>query len=113
MDMAFRIKTVIEREIPEEKRYKDLAVATEIGADSWRKLFDNKQRPTMQMIDAVCNLWPQYAFWIATGIDDCESGHIAAAPTMHPEAEIERNADTDFFKAYLRLSRLGLKSGKL
>ncbi|GAC1611293.1 MAG: hypothetical protein NVS3B3_22100 [Aquirhabdus sp.] len=113
MDLAERMKIVISQEIRPEKRYKELTDMTRIGAGSWRQFFDGKQRPTAAMIEAICQKWPQYAFWIATGIDDCESGHIAAVPTLHDKAQIESSEDTEFFKTYLRLSSACSGTGKV
>ncbi|MFZ6774564.1 hypothetical protein ACO0LB_17815 [Undibacterium sp. SXout7W] len=69
-NLADRMKVVIEKHFPIENRYRELARLTSVGSGSWRQFQNGKQRPTMQMIEECCQIFPQYTLWIVTGIDD-------------------------------------------
>lgn len=47
-----------------------------ISRHSWQKTYLGDQRPTVQMMEAVSQTWPQYTFWLMTGITDVAGGHI-------------------------------------
>ena len=50
---------------------------TGIAAARWRKAYTRQQRPTADMIEALCKLKPQYAFWLVTGADGSGLEHIS------------------------------------
>lgn len=50
---------------------------TGIAAQSWRSAYTRRQKPTTLMIEALSQLFPKYAFWLATGITDSTNGHVA------------------------------------
>ena len=80
---------------------------TGVAAARWRKAYTYQQRPTPDMIQALCRLKPEYAFWIATGITDAEYGHKAPASALpFPEWSGERASDEparSYFHASLEL----------
>ena len=80
---------------------------TGIAAARWRKAYTYQQRPTPDMIQALCRLKPEYAFWIATGITDAEYGHKAPASALtFPEWSGDRASDEparSYFHASLEL----------
>lgn len=76
MNISERLRAVLETEIPDRKRSMLLEERTSIPSDTWRKFLKAQQNATVQMIEAVCREWPEYAFWIATGITDTAHGHI-------------------------------------
>ncbi|CAN7306311.1 hypothetical protein LJR034_001462 [Caballeronia sp. LjRoot34] len=80
---------------------------TGISAQRWRKAFMRRQRATPDMIQAMAHAFPQYAFWIATGITDAANGHIAPANVQaFPERlYIEDAASTRYFRKALTLMR--------
>lgn len=63
-----------------------LAKRTGIRHDSWRNLLKvqnaGKQRPTHQMIQSIAREYPEYAFWLATGLTHEEAGHISPIPVQ-------------------------------
>lgn len=77
MSLPLRLIKVIECEVGPQRRFKELEEITGIGVSSWRQVWNERQRPTAEMIEAVGKQWPQYAFWLATGITDPERGHVA------------------------------------
>ncbi|MCW5119982.1 hypothetical protein B7L17_019800 [Burkholderia cenocepacia] len=78
-DIADRMIAIVNAETPEGRRFKALEEFSQIPAVSWRKAYLRGQRPTAEMIEAVSQRWPQYAFWLVTGITDPERNHIAPA----------------------------------
>lgn len=57
--------------------YADMERMSGIARGSWRKMLSGGQRPTAEMIEAVCTAHPEMALWIATGIEDEETGQVA------------------------------------
>jgi hypothetical protein len=55
---------------PGPGHFERLTEYTGTSTQRWRKVFHRRQRPTPDMIEALARLFPQYAFWIATGISD-------------------------------------------
>lgn len=82
-----RMKALIENKIEDHRKFKILEQRTSIPSDSWKNWSHDRQRPTMEMIEAVAKLWPEYAFWLATGATDYRFGHIG----IEHDSE-ERNA---------------------
>ncbi|WP_156438237.1 hypothetical protein [Burkholderia sp. BDU5] len=74
-----RLKAIIEAETDSRGRFNELVDVSQIPLDSWRSVWYGRQRPTVEMIEAVGQKWPQYAFWLVTGITDPERNHIAPA----------------------------------
>lgn len=50
---------------------------TGISSKRWRKVYGRDQRVTSDMLQALAQLFPENAFWLATGITDATNGHIA------------------------------------
>ncbi|MBM5570549.1 MULTISPECIES: hypothetical protein [Deefgea] len=76
-DIAYRVKAIISSEVDENRRSKALEEETGIPATNWKNFWTGKQKPTIDMIEAIARRWPEYAFWLATGITDQENGHTA------------------------------------
>ncbi|NHZ96525.1 hypothetical protein [Massilia sp. CCM 8734] len=70
-----RIRTIIEHKLDGKKRTQTLEAYTGIAGETWRKLLSGKQNGTLLMLEAVCKQWPEYAFWLTTGIPDEKLGH--------------------------------------
>ncbi|MBU7437010.1 hypothetical protein [Paraburkholderia fungorum] len=80
-NIADRMQAVIDTHIPEGRRFKALEEISGIAAVSWRKAYLRGQRPTADMLEALSKAWPQYAFWLVTGITDPDYGHVSPAST--------------------------------
>lgn len=76
MDIQARLRAVIETVTEERGRFAELEKVTQVSANSWKSFWHGRQRPTCDMIEAICARWPHYAFWIATGITDAKFGHV-------------------------------------
>jgi len=73
-----RLRAVLEHNTDERGRFAELENLTQISANSWKSFWHGRQRPTCDMIEAVCFRWPQHAFWLSTGITDAKYGHVDA-----------------------------------
>jgi hypothetical protein len=101
-DIFERFKTVIRQNTAENRRWVELAELTDIPATSWNKAVNGKQRPTAEMIEAVGCLWPEYVFWMITGVTDAKHGHVSCrykpGKAFYPERHyVIRNAAKRYF----------------
>lgn len=76
-DIIYRITAVIRHVADPRRRLKHLEEETGIPDRNWKQVWSGKQRPTAHMIESLSRRWPQYAFWVATGITDEVNGHTA------------------------------------
>jgi hypothetical protein len=76
-DIIKRALSVIQAKTSDRRRSKELEEETGIPDRNWKQVWNGRQRPTAHMIEALCRRWPEYAFWVATGITDEKNGHTA------------------------------------
>lgn len=74
-DMRDRIKEVIDTVVPRHRRFKALEELSGVYAQTWRSIYEGRQRATEAAILALCKNWPKYAYWLGTGMTDEEHGH--------------------------------------
>lgn len=99
-----RLKDVINSEIEEYRRGAALAVRSGIAADSWKKFLAGKQRPTLEMLQWAYETWPQYAFWISTGIDDQKFGHgNPNTYTVNQGKKFDNAISREYFSALIKM----------
>lgn len=97
-----RIKAVIEFETSEFKRAGTLATLTAIAAESWKKFLAGKQKASIEMVQSICEKWPHYAFWIATGITDSRNGHVAPSVGYEKGSVNRKRLPRKFSQAYFK-----------
>lgn len=98
-----RVRLVVVAVSPERGRPRFLEERTNLPAESWKKFLLERQRATLEMVEAVCREWPEHAFWIATGLTDVEHGHISGpgtSPLIEPMEEVVEQS-----KRYFKLQR--------
>lgn len=90
-----------------------LAGLTGISAQRWRKAYVRRQRPTPDMIEALCCLFPEHAFWVATGITDSTNGHVAPMTALTFPERLYRESGTAkrYFRKALELSKALFERG--
>lgn len=71
-----RFRAIIDWETSETRRWKELEEISGIATHSWQKAYLGKQRPTSDMLEAIAQKWPKYAFWLMTGITDLKSRNV-------------------------------------
>ncbi|EEG06930.1 hypothetical protein [Pseudogulbenkiania ferrooxidans] len=72
-----RIMLIIKEKTSEVRRWKELEEISGIAATTWQSFGRARQRATSEMVEAVSKQWPQFAFWLVTGLTDPEYGHVA------------------------------------
>jgi hypothetical protein len=99
-----RLKAVIERHTQAHRRFKELEEKTSISAATWKTYWTRGSRPSAELIEAVGKAWPEYAFWIGTGVTDEKHGHVSAvAEETFPETgRSAQSACTAYFKACIQ-----------
>jgi len=80
-----RFHAVVTAHTSPTRRWKELEDLSGIPAANWLAAIRNKQRPTAEMLEAAARAWPQYAFWLLTGITDCKHGHTTPIAKAYPE----------------------------
>lgn len=85
LNLSARLRVIVLEKTDEYRRFKQLEVLTSIATNAWKNWYHGRQRPTAEMIESAAKLWPEYAFWLATGISDAEYGHSAPGLNGFPE----------------------------
>jgi len=71
-----RLRCLVELKTDSTRRHKGMEQATGLPADLWKAWWHGKQRPNAEMIQSVAQVWPEFAFWLVTGVSDAMHGHI-------------------------------------
>ena len=86
-----RIRSVMNLAADSHRRFKQLEEWTAIGSDRWSAVSLGRQRPTAEMIEALCSRFPEMTLWIATGRTDPENRQWDVHTTL-------ARRETDLFK---------------
>lgn len=65
-----RVKMLMTRAAPQQRRYKALQEWTGIPSDRWSAVALGRQRPTAEMLGAICRHFNELTLWLMTGRDD-------------------------------------------
>lgn len=72
-----RLRILVKKVARTHCLWKEMEVLTGIPASSWVDFNRGKKRATATMIEAVSRKWPEYAFWLATGLTNYGGQHVA------------------------------------
>lgn len=88
---------------------------TGIPAQSWRSAYNRRQKPTTQMIETMAHMWPQYAFWLVTGITDATNGHVAPTTALTFPERLYRHSymSNAYFRKSIDLAKKLYAEGKV
>lgn len=83
-----------------------LGEQTGIPAQRWRNVVSGRQKATTAMVEALAKRWPQYGFWLATGITDVANGHRAPvnAVTYPERVQLDDGFSAAYFRSAIMLS---------
>ncbi|WP_318827159.1 hypothetical protein [Burkholderia cepacia] len=81
-DITLRIHLLLRHLTGNQHKWAALAKITGIKAVKWRHVYIGINKPSIAMLDALCQSFPNYAFWLATGITDYQAGHQAPQPNL-------------------------------
>lgn len=94
-----RVLVLIRAVTTDSRRFKELEERTRVPAATWRSFWNRDGAlPSGAMLEEIGREWPQYAFWILTGVDDWENGHVA--PSNAPNLTAEQRAESPAANAY-------------
>jgi len=65
-----RVKLLMQRAAAQQRRYKTLQEWTGIPSDRWSAVALGRQRPTAEMLGALCRKFNELTLWLMTGKDD-------------------------------------------
>lgn len=100
-----RVLLVIRAVTTDNRRFKELEERTRVPAATWRSFWNRDGAlPSGAMLEELGREWPQFAFWILTGIDDWENGHVAPTTALHvePPRRTESASTTAYFSARIK-----------
>lgn len=110
-NIGARFLSVVLANTRESRRAAQLAALTDIPAASWQKALEQKQKPTLDMLQWVARLWPNNAFWLITGVTDARGGHVSThnpgtAGSIFPERRMQmRNAAKPYLEQVIHMFR--------
>jgi hypothetical protein len=113
--LSARLRLAIEAETKAHGRYAFLGTRSHVPAATWRTWWNRGATPNGALVEAVASLWPQYAFWLATGRTDARCGHIKPAPGLAEEAcsvDADKVIQTAFSEAYLKILQSAPRSAQ-
>lgn len=99
-----RFCELIELNTSPNRKYKFLEEQSGIKALNWRNAFNGGQRPTAEMLQVVARLWPEYAFWLITGITDIANGHSSPHGAVYENHHLPRPNAVEYFKYRAKLA---------
>ncbi|KVQ80484.1 hypothetical protein WK07_13260 [Burkholderia multivorans] len=106
-EIALRMRRLIETQVTEHRRFKALEELSGISGEAWRAFWNDRQKPSSEMVAALAEHWPQFAFWLATGVTDPDYGHVA--PVSSPGYTVlkgkEQQATTEEFRYLIKMLR--------
>lgn len=109
MNLSNRLQAVVLEMTTEYRRFKQLENLTDVQADTWKSWFHGRQRPTAEMIEAAGKAWPEYAFWLTTGISDAAYGHVAPGENGYPKRSERKENTAALFRKLVDLKDEALK----
>lgn len=77
MKIEKRLKTLISNQVGDKRRFAELEERSQIPSNSWKAMWQERQRPTLEMVEFAAKEWPDYAYWLVTGDTEPEHGHVA------------------------------------
>jgi|GEM_PF-3179531 len=83
--ISTRMKLIIYAMTDEKRRFPALEGLTAIPQATWRSWWRNGVIPSGALVAAVGKQWPQFAYWLVTGMTDNDCGHIM--PPLHEAAQ--------------------------
>lgn len=75
--IEMRIAILIQTVLNGKNDWKKLEDLTGIKSVKWRHFNAGVIKPSLEMVEKLCKEFPQYAFWLSTGLTDYDAGHLA------------------------------------
>lgn len=105
-NVELRMRQLIHVVLKGRPDWKGMEELTGAKAVKWRHFVAGVKKPSIEMLESLCTTFPQYAFWLATGISDEDAGHLAPA-WLHFPGKLsgggfpidEQDSTASYFKA--------------
>lgn len=94
-----RLKILINGKTSAAKKFKELEDLTNIPSGTWRTWWNRDTKPSAEMIEAIAQIWPEHAFWLATGFEDGAYGHTAPGAHGYPSETTDQPNSAAYFNA--------------
>ena len=65
-----RLRLLVDREAPLERRFRYLEELSGVPASVWRSWWRRDATPGGELIEAACRAWPEFVLWLCTGRAD-------------------------------------------
>jgi hypothetical protein len=78
-----RARLILLAEMSGKKMFPTLSKSTNIPLETWRSWWKKGIVPNGTIVEAIARKWPQYAYWLVTGLTDSLCGHVM--PPMRTE----------------------------
>ncbi|MFZ6774565.1 hypothetical protein ACO0LB_17820 [Undibacterium sp. SXout7W] len=104
-----RMRLILSLEAPIRGASRWLEVRTAISKKTWQSFFTRENAaPSAEMIESISRLFPEYAFWLASGLTDQTYGHTCPrsenTSQCFPEVQLdERKYFADYFVQCMKL----------
>jgi hypothetical protein len=112
ISLTTRMKTLIDLRTDKRGKFAQLEELTGLPSESWKSFYYGKQRPNPDMIEAIGRTWPEYAFWLITGLEDHEYGHVAPGDHGFPSRTSEQPNTAAYFAAIRDYRKEAEKAGR-
>lgn len=71
-----RMRLLILAKTPDKKRFEALGHLTGLSDATWRTWWRRDTAPSGVLIESIAKCWPEYAFWLVTGLDGTQVDHL-------------------------------------
>jgi hypothetical protein len=75
LDIDARLRLLVCAVTPEKRRFPTLEEKTSVKENTWRTWWVKGKTPGGALIEGAARAWPEYAFWLVSGLTDGEYGH--------------------------------------
>jgi hypothetical protein len=83
-ELSKRLLALINLKLSQDKNfYASLEKATDVDRETWKHWYlkTSVVDPSSKLLTGAFNAWPQYAYWLATGMADERFGHLGVHKT--------------------------------
>lgn len=80
-----RLRIIVLACTDEKRRFSTLEAGSKVSAGTWRTWWTRGTTPSGALVEGAAKIWPEYAYWLATGCTDIRCGHDM--PDLAPTAK--------------------------
>ena len=88
MFLSERLVKIIDYRYPRRAAFSALERDTGITQAAWRHIYNGRNHPSAETLEALCKLFPEYTLWLMTGMANEGSGQTS--PDIEQLRELEQ-----------------------